>query len=401
MDPQNEDSSNKEKAAQMRSLYDAVPYPAMATERILQPVPLLEHWINSAFGYYNPTLHARANILVAGCGSGAEATMLAKHYPNASIVGLDFSAKSIEHARNSALNQDVNNVTFQVADLCSHSWIQDYEAFDFVLCNAVADYVENVEALLDNLSACMTQKGIMFMTANTPYHPAVRIRKAFREAGITPSSFDDSKEQRRLLRSIVALIGPNIGIASLADAPKSYLDIDIFAPIAHHHSLSEWCSLATEASLYFCGSMGSLDALDQLTDSQLPALYGMDRALLSKWMVEVRQKPGMQMLFSKSSTIKRNFNDFESILKWRPKLDACVGQLPAMQNNPNQPMNLTLQFQGHPGLRIYSSAYDLEVLRQCNGIKSLTEIIETIPTKGDEEGLKASLFRAYQYGILT
>ena len=105
---------SSENRDRMQALYDAAPYSGVLTKSHIQSVPLLNHWINSAIGQDDLALHPQANILVAGCGAGSEVIMLAKHYPHATIVGIDFSEKSIERARILAGNEKVKNIIFEV-----------------------------------------------------------------------------------------------------------------------------------------------------------------------------------------------------------------------------------------------------------------------------------------------
>lgn len=384
----------------MLNLYEEAPYPEVVAKDRPTGIPLLDHWINSAVSVDHPALHSASKILVAGCGSGEEAIVLARHYPNAYVVGIDFSERSIERANVLADVEKLTNIAFEAADLTENSWVGNYDPFDFVLCHGVADYVTDVKAMMQNLSACLSANGVLYMNVNSPYHPADRIRQAFSDLGVAPSSFNDTAEQRALLKMVVKLMGSNVGIDGLGEISKAILKIDIFPPIAHHLSIDEWCRIGEEAGLEFCGSMEALDALMQLDDSQLVPLYAMGKSKLSKWIIRLRKQAGMQMLFSPHKAEEPVFYEWEELLKWRPRLATFVGPLPELAAEPYLPMHLTLRFQGLPDFYIYTTAYDLEVFRRCNGSQSLEEILNAIPVPGNREALRASLFRAYHYGLL-
>jgi hypothetical protein len=49
---------------------------------------------------------------------------------------------------------------------------------------------------------------------------------------------------------------------------------------------------------------------------------------------------------------------------------------------------------------VNTKAYDLEVLRRYNGKSTISEIIDEIGISGDDESLRAALYRLYQYGLL-
>jgi len=383
------------------ALYDAAPYPEVLADSMTQGTPLLEHWINAAVAPDGPSLYAEGNLLIAGCGSGAEALVLARKFPQAKIVGVDFSEPSIVRAKTFAAAENLTNVTFEVADLMSTDWFQKYEPFDFISCHGVADFVLDVSALMKTLATCLAPHGVICMTVNSPHHPGGRLRQAFATLGISPESYSDTPDERALLRLMVSLMGNNIGIEGLANAPKAYLDVDIFPPIAHHDSIDTWRRRAEETGLHFCGSMAAFIGLTQLTDEQLPLLYSLGRPALSAWMARLRQHPGMQLLFSRRKLTEPNFNNLDTIWSWRPQLASFLGALPSMEGEPNQPRPMTLQFPGLPAFIINSTAYDLEVLRGCDGSRSIEEIRDAIAVEGDEQSLLACLFRAYHFGALV
>jgi SAM-dependent methyltransferase len=383
------------------ALYDAAPYPEVLADSMTQGTPLVEHWINAAVAPDGPSLHPAGNLLIAGCGSGAEALVLARKFPQATIVGVDFSDSSIARAKAYAAKENLTNITFEVADLMSTNWFKKYEVFDFISCHGVADFVLDVSALMQTLATCLAPHGVICMTVNSPYHPGGRLREAFATLGVSPESFSDSSDQRALLQLMVGLMGDNVGIEGLANAPKAYLEVDVFPPIAHHDSVDTWCERAEESGLYFCGSMAGFIGLTQLSDKQLPLLYRLGRPAMSAWMARLRQRPGMQLLFSRRALKEPSFDKPDTIWSWRPQLASCLGTLPAMAEEPDQARPITLQFPGLPPFVIHSTAYDLEVLRGCDGSRSIGEIRDAIPVEGDEDSLLACLFRAYQFGVLA
>lgn len=390
-----------DKRNRLQALYDAAPYPEVLAETMSQSTPLLEHWINAAVAPHGLALFPTAHILVAGCGSGAEALTLAEQFPATKVVGVDFSERSIARAQILATDKNLANVSFEVADLTTIAWSEKYADFDFILCHGVADYVVDASALMRTLANCLAPNGVLYMTVNSPYHPAGRLRKAFATLGITPAQFTDSPQQRQLLQLMATLMEPNAGIEGLGNAPKAYLDVDIFPAIAHHDSIDGWCEQAKDAGLFFCGSMDAAVGLTSLSDEQIPLLYGLGKPELSAWMLHLRQRPGMQLLFSRNSLREPCFDDSDELWTWSPSLAACVGMLPELTSEPNQPKPMTLRYQGLPDFIIYSTAYDLEVLRRCDGKRTLNSILEDIPVQGNLEGLKACLFRAYHFGILA
>ncbi len=382
-------------------LYNAAPYPESLGEFTAQQgTPLLQDWINAAVAPSGIAIHTTSNFLMAGCGSGDEAIAMAQKLPYASITGIDFSPRSIDLAKEKAAKLKLKNVWFEVADLTTQEWCSKYDKFDFVLCHGVADYVGNPKALLDTLSLCLSEKGVLCMTANTPFHPSHRIRAAFKELGLCENVFTDSVEQRQLMQTIDGLIKDTTSLNGLGSAPAAYLKVDIFAPIAHHYSIDTWCNIAESAGLNFCGSMDAPVGLTQLSDASITPLLALNKVRLSLWMAHLRQRPGMQLLFSHNKPNEPDFSSKEAILAWQPKLSASIGQLPALNNNASQSLPLRLRFEGLPDFVINSTAFDLEVFRRCDGSHSISSLIGQIPEAGNFEALKIHLYKAYHFGIL-
>ncbi len=393
------DKPSEEKRKRLLSLYDEAPYPEVLQGRLPQNTPLLNHWVDAAVAPQGPALRPNGHFLVAGCGSGEEALMLAQLYPQAKVLGVDFSPRSIELAKKRAQAALLTNLSFAVADLTESGQLEQYAPFHFILCHAVADYVTHPQALMNNLAAVVASDAVIYMTMNSPHHPAWRIRKAFEQLGIAAEDFEDSPRQRNLMQLVDKLMGSNAGILGLGQAAAAYLKVDIFPPIAQHDSMATWCHRAQEAGLYFCGSMDAPLGLMNLSDEQVALLYSLGKADLSIWVAELCRHLGMQLLFSRRPPTEPSF-DSPSLWQWKPRLAGCIGQLPPLEGDPAAPRHLTLRFAGLPDFVIYSTAYDLELLRQCNGLQSLSEIIAAIPAQGDMEQLRACLFRAYHYGLL-
>lgn len=396
-----EDDVNDLGQERMKALYDATPFPEVLGKARFSNFPLIDYWINNASGHNMDALHSSSKILVAGCGTGVEAFNLAKHFANGSVVGVDFSEKSIQIAKEKLSKENIDNLSFLTADLTDSSWYGKFDKFDFVLCHAVADYVVDSKLLMQNLSNCLAEHGIIYMTVNSPSHPAKRIQNAFSKLGFSSTSFIDTDEQRNLLKSLDTLMGNKSGLEGIGDAATGYLQVDIFPPISHHHSVDSWCSYALDSKLYFCGSMEALYGLPQISDEELVPLFKLSRAELSKWMIQLRAQPSMQLLFGKSEAFELDFSDIEAFWNFKFILDSSVGALPEVEPDPTKSMAISIRFTQLPDFVIHSTAYELTVMRHCNGERTIRDIVQDIPIKPNVNKLRSCLFRAYQYGLLS
>jgi len=384
----------------MLELYEKAPFPDVLKGNLPSTNVLLTHWISAAAKRDN-LFQADFHILLAGCGSGAEAIAIGSLFPDAQIVGVDFSENSIQKAKKIEHESGLKNLSFFCADLMQEKDFLGFEPFDLIICHGVADYVSDPEQLFRTFKLCLAKHGVVCMTVNSPNHPAARIRNAFQALGIAPSSFIDSSEQRRLLQLLDKLMANDSGLVGIGNAPKAYLDVDIFAPIAHHNCLKTWHKRANDSGLNFAGSLDAVLGLTQVSDAELPMLFNLGKSALSFWMSELQRRPGIQMLFTNMQIEEPAFTNLDRLFEWKPKLDNCLGVLPPLSGAPDEQKQLTIRFQGLPDFIINTNAYDLEVLRNCSGQHSVSEIISKIPYPLNKESLQATLFRLYHYGLLV
>jgi len=80
-------------------------------------------------------LHAGANVLDVGCGSGRASILLAETFPHSRFTGYDFSAEGIAKANEEAAAKGLNNVRFEVKDVAALDERENYDlitAFDAI-----------------------------------------------------------------------------------------------------------------------------------------------------------------------------------------------------------------------------------------------------------------------------
>ena len=80
---------------------------------------LIGAWLPALDGVVDQ-LTRGAKVADVGCGHGASAILMAKSFPNSTVIGYDYHAESIRVARERAAAAGVSNATFEVADAVNY-----------------------------------------------------------------------------------------------------------------------------------------------------------------------------------------------------------------------------------------------------------------------------------------
>ena len=80
---------------------------------------LIGAWLPALDGVVDK-LTRGAKVADVGCGHGASAILMAKSFPNSTVIGYDYHVDSIRVARERAAAAGVTNATFEVADAVSY-----------------------------------------------------------------------------------------------------------------------------------------------------------------------------------------------------------------------------------------------------------------------------------------
>ncbi len=130
-------------SAAVRRQYEDFPYPRW------QPVArqkLVRDWENEECNRSTEHLlrGKAARILVAGCGTGKEAVMLATIFPDAQIIAVDLSRTSLGYAAVMAKRCGISNVSFHHADITQLGSLN--EKFDYISAVGVLHHLEDPAA---------------------------------------------------------------------------------------------------------------------------------------------------------------------------------------------------------------------------------------------------------------
>jgi len=100
-----------------------------------------------------------ARVLVAGCGTGREAALVALAYPQARVTAIDLSAANIDHARRRCAAVGATDIRFERLDL--YDCAQLGEQFDAIFCSGVLHCLPDPEAGWSALAAILRPGGVM------------------------------------------------------------------------------------------------------------------------------------------------------------------------------------------------------------------------------------------------
>ncbi|HKR65868.1 MAG TPA: class I SAM-dependent methyltransferase [Thermoanaerobaculia bacterium] len=99
----------------------------------------------------------RAEILIAGCGTGRDAIVLALRHPRARVTAIDISASSLAYASRKAAELRVPNIEFHQQDLLT---LRDAQ-YDAIHSVGVLHHLPDPVAGLRALAACLRDAGTM------------------------------------------------------------------------------------------------------------------------------------------------------------------------------------------------------------------------------------------------
>jgi SAM-dependent methyltransferase len=276
-------------------------------------------WIQALWRPENEASGPR-RILVAGCGTGAEAFAVRRRFPEAEIVAIDFSSRSIdiarEHQRRSSRRRPVE---FLVRDIVARRLAQQLgEPFDFVVCHGVLTYFPDPTRALRNLRRCLTTDGALYLGVNGSRHPSIALRRALPLFGFDITRFADSPDLGDVLRLCDTFVHPSERMARMS---IPYLASDVFGAHFENGPLAVWTDAARRAGVHFQGTASSHRAL------RIAAGNGLCSVLVPRTRVEVAQLIDIlqpagfhRLLFTRQPAVDPPWAGLHRLLTWRPIL---------------------------------------------------------------------------------
>jgi SAM-dependent methyltransferase len=342
-----------------------------------------------------------ARILIAGCGVGTEAFALARTYPSADVLGVDFSARSIEIAkRMRRKTEGAERVRFEVADLTSGNLLElTGKGFDLVSCHGVLSYIPEVAPVLRNFARVLSRDGVLLLGVNGAAHPSLRWRPLLASFGLDPDEFVDSARARDVIRVCESVtVYPPIKISHL-DA--GYLAGDIFGPLNRSLPLSEWVTQCTEAGLHFFGTHRTFFAVKELLNHDLHSLLmPRTRAEVAELVDALQPTSFHHMVLSRRKPAQW---DSGALLRRRPSLTSLyTAKFPRRGRDWNALRDVVLE-SAPMVTRVTLSVpqWEVEILRNCDGVRTVRELLASVKPPVPAKALREAMYLAYILGVIN
>jgi SAM-dependent methyltransferase len=192
--------------------YARWPYPVWS--RFTPPEPTtLPHTIQKLDGGRPSGLPVDAEILVAGCGTGREAAMMAKRFPDARVTAIDISASSLAYAAEHCADLGID---FRLLDLQDVAELG--QRFDLVASSGVLHHLPDPEGRWAKLVEVLKPGGVMKVML---YSRVARLRLAAAKTYISDlleQPVDDDllrAVRRRLIEKASGFVGGSLDFYSL------------------------------------------------------------------------------------------------------------------------------------------------------------------------------------------
>jgi len=138
--------------------YEAWPYPQWRRVTVHEPRTLASE-VSKIDPDGPDTIPRAAEILIAGCGTGRQAAILALRYPDAKITAIDISNASLRYAATRCKAAGLDGISFQTLDL--HRVGELGRPFDAVFCTGVLHHLPDPERGWAALAEVLKPGGVM------------------------------------------------------------------------------------------------------------------------------------------------------------------------------------------------------------------------------------------------
>jgi SAM-dependent methyltransferase len=388
---------------QIRRGYEKHPYPS-AEKSILrrarwQLAPM--EWINAMWQWRRLSPD---RILVAGCGTGAEAFALRRRFSCAEIVAVDFSPRSIAIARDMQKRiPKMSNIRFLAGDFTSPQFPKSVGCnFMFISCHGVLSYVPQPGRALRNFVRCLTPDGALYLGVNGSAHFSGAWRMALPAFGFKMTDFRDDRRLRDILRLCGVMAGRDV--RPVAKLPASYLASDLFGSLIHNLPLAEWTQLTRQAGLHFLGSFSAMRQLrPALNNGSYRLLIPRSRAEVSELLDVLAPSSFHRLVFSRTAVVNPPWETPEALLDWRPLLTPVyLDRWPKGKGLSESLRHLKIKSTATNTLiELCVPEWELEILRQSEGKQTIRKILAPCVRAIKPQVLQQQLYLLYQLAVIN
>jgi SAM-dependent methyltransferase len=362
-------------------------------------------WINALWKPGRENLECK-KVLIAGCGTGAEAFRMQRRQPGAQIVAVDFTPRSIAIARRLQRRApETRAIRFRVADLAKPGLSELVgRDFDFVSCHGVLSYIPTPEAALRNLARCLKPDGGLYLGVNGSGHASVGLRRVLPAFGF---EMDVMKDDDRHLREVLGLCDAMLERAAIERVAKykaGLLASDVFGPLISNLSLDRWVRIARRAGLHFRGSYQAWRATRAAVASDSGRLLmPRSRAQVCELADRLWPRAFHRTLFTREPEANPPWEKPEALLSWRPTLTSLYrGRLPTRSHSWRKQRTFTLKSPAtNTRLDWRLPEWALEILRLSDGQRTLGSILAALPIGVPWRLLQRQLYVLHQLLVLT
>ncbi|HEX7422050.1 MAG TPA: class I SAM-dependent methyltransferase, partial [Thermoanaerobaculia bacterium] len=386
----------------VRDIYARLPYPPPSSRmRPTWTLPALK-WIDAL--RENPEGLDPSRILVAGCGVGTEAFTLARRFPRAEIVAVDFSERSIRTAKKMRREAKLDGrVRFEVADLSSRNLIRTTgDDFDLVTCHGVLSYIPDVVAVLRNFKRALSPSGTLVLGVNGASHPSVRSRRMLPLFGISPEEFEDGDRVRDVLRIFDCLIEyPRL---PMADREAVLLAGDIFGPLNHSLPLGEWSAFLDRAHLHLLGGYHAFFANRALFNYDLHLrIMPRSRREMTELTDTLQPASFHSLIVSRRAPSSVPWLEPRRIFEWRPLRTRLYRvRWPHGKSAPQNLRTVTLTSAStRTRVELRVPQWNIEILRQADGKQTVREIIAPLKARIAPKAVAEATYLLYQLAAMN
>jgi ubiquinone/menaquinone biosynthesis C-methylase UbiE len=214
-------------------------------------------------------------VVEIGCGSGNMTCWLAEQVgPDGKVVGIDFSADSLEQARRQATSRGLKNVEFQTGDI--NALAQPAQSFDIAYCRCVLMHQQRPEVGLAQMAKVVRPGGTVLCE----------------ELDLSRCLFDPPAPHMQRLMELSVALGDQQGVqyrlgsmlnSLFQKAGLENYEVTVITPTILHGPTKQLLTLSFQqyAPKALATGLASTTEVDQIladakrTDADTTTLYGM------------------------------------------------------------------------------------------------------------------------------